>query len=183
MWHLSEKQYEMMVIFGKWFTLLNSCIFSSVLCLISSVEQKKKNYNCQRWKTLLCITSLWDVTTSFLLCAHQLKARRRLCLWSAHGLHLRQAVGQTPTPASLLHYEISRARGSCTIKRWGIPPPLLACGSQSGTRETSGHWQDSDGLSYKHQIRLLAVMLLFVCQEFSKKGYVNLKRPSWLNKD
>lgn len=46
---------------------------------------------------------------------------------------------------------------------------LLACGSQSSNEETSGRSQNLDGLSYQHQMHRLAVVMLFVCQEFSEK--------------
>lgn len=92
-------------------------------------------------------------------------------VFEVHGLHLRRAFRQTPTCGLLPRCGISCAPVSSIIKQWGVPSLLLACFfffSQSATKETTGHWQDSDELSWRHQMQHLAVMLLFVCQELSK---------------
>lgn len=162
---------------------LHFCL--SLLCRLSSVEQNKLS---DVKDSFFCLAALWDVTAVFLLCTQCVMHKERfgLCLWSAYGLYLRQAVRQTPTLAwLLLHHGISRAQGSSIIKHWQILPQLLACGSQSGNKETLGHAHDLDAieLRYRNRMRRLAAMLVFVCQEFFRKGYDNLKRPSWLNKD
>lgn len=149
-----------------------------------SIHKQSEDRFCKTaaFPPLLLKFIIITVSSPFLHCTHQ-GVKTALALSSKCSWSLPETIGSANAHTCLVAtpWEGKRLLHHQTLRNSSTAADLWFC-SQNGIKETSGHSQDLDKLIHQHQLHHLA-FVLFVCQEFSKKGYVNLKRPSWLNKD